>query len=102
MVHVSHPYQDVHGGLKRFLEKFPDDFVVSADHPFNPHVFLRAGHAASHSGGPDEPLVGRRAKKAGRKSKAILAPAPSSRPSESAPNLHPNARIFIPGEPAPF
>jgi hypothetical protein len=30
-----------YGGLKKFLEKFPEDFVVSSDHPFNPHVFLR-------------------------------------------------------------
>ena len=29
------------GGLKKFLERFPLDFVVGGDHPFNPHVFLR-------------------------------------------------------------
>lgn len=29
------------GGLKKFLEKFPETFVFSNDHPFNPHVLLR-------------------------------------------------------------
>jgi hypothetical protein len=54
--------KDKFGGLKKFLEIFPDDFVIrfdfrlfhsfeptslspslchSTDHPFNPHVFLR-------------------------------------------------------------
>ena len=29
------------GGLKKFLERYPEDFVMSNDHPFNPHVYLR-------------------------------------------------------------
>jgi hypothetical protein len=29
------------GGLKKFLELYPDDFLMSTDHPFNPHVYLR-------------------------------------------------------------
>jgi len=29
------------GGLKKFLERYPDDFVLSNDHPFNPNVYLR-------------------------------------------------------------
>ncbi len=29
------------GGLKKFLERFTDDFVIGVNHPFNPHVFLR-------------------------------------------------------------
>ena len=29
------------GGLKKFLERYPDDFVMNSDHPFNPHVHLR-------------------------------------------------------------
>jgi len=32
--------KDKFGGLKKFLENFVDDFVISTDHPFNPHVFL--------------------------------------------------------------
>lgn len=32
--------KDKFGGLKKFLEKLPDDFVITNDHPFNPHVFL--------------------------------------------------------------
>jgi hypothetical protein len=40
---LSQTLKDQFGGLKRFLEKFPDDFVISTDHPFNPHVYLKAG-----------------------------------------------------------
>mmetsp|Transcript_12588 Transcript_12588/g.12221 ORF Transcript_12588/g.12221 Transcript_12588/m.12221 type:complete len:1255 (+) Transcript_12588:255-4019(+) len=29
------------GGLKKFLERFPDEFMICTDHPFNPHVFLK-------------------------------------------------------------
>eukprot|EP00953_Heterococcus_sp_UTEX-ZZ885_P021965 12208-Heterococcus_DN1.PRE.2 len=43
---LSQTLKDQFGGLKRFLEKFPDDFLISTDHPFNPHVYLRAGSAA--------------------------------------------------------
>ncbi len=31
-----------YGGLKRFLERHSHLFVLGADHPFNPHVSLRA------------------------------------------------------------
>ena len=29
------------GGLKKFLEHFSDTFIISNDHPFNPHVMLK-------------------------------------------------------------
>jgi hypothetical protein len=29
------------GGLKEFLKRFPDVFVFSFEHPYNPHIFLR-------------------------------------------------------------
>jgi hypothetical protein len=29
------------GGLKKFLERFPNEFVICTDHPFNPHVFVK-------------------------------------------------------------
>ena len=29
------------GGLKKFLEKYPEIFLISQDHPFNPHVYLK-------------------------------------------------------------
>jgi len=29
------------GGLKKFLETYPDDFVLANDHPFNPNVYLQ-------------------------------------------------------------
>ena len=28
------------GGLKKFIERFPEDFVLANDHPFNPNVYL--------------------------------------------------------------
>jgi hypothetical protein len=31
-----------YGGLKRFLERYPDLFLIEHDHPLNPHVSLRA------------------------------------------------------------
>lgn len=30
-----------YGGLKKFMEMYKDDFVLSKDHPYNPHVFLK-------------------------------------------------------------
>jgi len=34
------------GGLKKFLEHYPQVFLISQDHPFNPHVYLRNGFTA--------------------------------------------------------
>ena len=28
------------GGLKKYLEKYSEDFTICTDHPFNPHIFL--------------------------------------------------------------
>jgi hypothetical protein len=39
---LSVKLKERYGGLKKFLEQYPDSFVVSADHPFNPNVLLRA------------------------------------------------------------
>jgi hypothetical protein len=36
----SNKLKETYGGLKKFLEK-SEDFLITADHPFNPHVFLR-------------------------------------------------------------
>ena len=30
------------GGLKKFIERFPEDFVLANDHPFNPNVYLKS------------------------------------------------------------
>jgi hypothetical protein len=38
---LSHRLREKFGGLKKFLERYPDIFVFSNDHPFNPHVLLR-------------------------------------------------------------
>jgi hypothetical protein len=40
--HLSQMLKDKHNGLKKFLEKFPELFIMSNDHPFNPHVYLRS------------------------------------------------------------
>ena len=38
---LSGKIKEKYGGLKKFLERYPEDVVICADHPFNPHVFLR-------------------------------------------------------------
>lgn len=42
MQQLSLHLKEKFGGLKKFLEKFPEIFVFSNDHPFNPHVLLRS------------------------------------------------------------
>jgi hypothetical protein len=39
---LSSTLKDKFGGLKKFLEKWSDDFFISNNHPFNPHVYLKA------------------------------------------------------------
>ena len=38
---LSGKIKEKYGGLKKFLERYPEDMIICADHPFNPHVFLR-------------------------------------------------------------
>ena len=38
---LSQVLKEKHNGLKKFLEKYNDKFIMSTDHPFNPHVYLR-------------------------------------------------------------
>ena len=38
---LSSVLKEKHNGLKKFLEKYNDKFIMSTDHPFNPHVYLR-------------------------------------------------------------
>eukprot|EP00753_Platysulcus_tardus_P014001 PLAT3971.1.p1 GENE.PLAT3971.1~~PLAT3971.1.p1 ORF type:complete len:1126 (-),score=393.47 PLAT3971.1:72-3143(-) len=38
---LSATLKDKFGGLKKFLEKYPENFLLSRDHPYNPHVYLR-------------------------------------------------------------
>lgn len=40
--HLSQILKEQFNGLKKFLEKYPDKFLISNDHPFNPTVFLRS------------------------------------------------------------
>src|SRR5690348_11087633 len=39
---LSHRLREKYGGLKKLLERYPDMFIFSNDHPFNPHILLRA------------------------------------------------------------
>eukprot|EP01035_Chromulina_nebulosa_P021112 gene21112-27356_t len=38
---LSSKLKEKFGGLKKFLERFSEHFLIGTDHPFNPHVFLR-------------------------------------------------------------
>lgn len=48
MSQLSLHLKEKFGGLKKFLEKFPEIFVFSNDHPFNPHVLLRSELSPEH------------------------------------------------------
>jgi len=48
---LSQILKERHNGLKKFLEKYSDKFIMSCDHPFNPHVYLRRSY------GPDDQRV---------------------------------------------
>ena len=39
---LSQRLKDKYGGLKKFLERYTDIFVISTDHPFNPHIFIKS------------------------------------------------------------
>lgn len=43
---LSQKLKEKFGGLKKFLEHFPMNFVVFNDHPFNPNVLLRSALSA--------------------------------------------------------
>lgn len=42
---LSQVLKERHNGLKKFLEKYTDKFIMSCDHPFNPHVYLRRSYS---------------------------------------------------------
>jgi hypothetical protein len=39
---LSSILREYFGGLKKFLEKYSDAFLISNDHPFNPNVYIRS------------------------------------------------------------
>jgi len=39
---LSNVLKEQFGGLKKFLERYPEVFLISVDHPFNPYVYLRS------------------------------------------------------------
>lgn len=41
MTSLSACLKEKFGGLKKFLERYPEVFIICTDHPFNPHVFLK-------------------------------------------------------------
>lgn len=83
LVNLSSFVQDKFGGLKKFLEKYEQDFFVSNDHPFNPHVYLRGEVTEEQiklllSGQPVSTPVAapsRRSKKAARRKNNLLGSA---------------------------
>jgi hypothetical protein len=89
------PTQDKFGGLKKFLEKYEQDFFVSNDHPFNPHVYLRGDVSEEQiklllSGQPvATPVVApsRRSKKAARR-KNNMQLGTSAKDSNRSPHEH--------------
>lgn len=42
---LSQILKERYNGLKKFLEKYSDKFIMSCDHPFNPHVYLRRSYS---------------------------------------------------------
>eukprot|EP01040_Poterioochromonas_malhamensis_P009945 gene9945-10806_t len=48
IVVVSKYIKDKYTGLKKFLERFPLIFVLSNDHSYNPHVYLRSKLTQEH------------------------------------------------------
>lgn len=42
MPQLSLHLKEKFGGLKKYLERFPEIFIFSNDHPFNPHVLLKS------------------------------------------------------------
>ncbi|CAM9884841.1 unnamed protein product [Chrysoparadoxa australica] len=63
---LSQTLKDRYGGLKKFLENHPMEFLISKDHPFNPHVYLRSGMSEDEQ---EEVMYGRVGEMAGRKKK---------------------------------
>jgi hypothetical protein len=45
---LSKYIKDKHGGLKKYLERYPSLFVFGDDHEFNPHVFLASSLSEEH------------------------------------------------------
>eukprot|EP01038_Epipyxis_sp_PR26KG_P013999 gene13999-18775_t len=45
---LSHKLKESFGGLKKFVEKYAEFFVIYNDHPFNPHILLRATLTPQH------------------------------------------------------
>mmetsp|Transcript_29520 Transcript_29520/g.49829 ORF Transcript_29520/g.49829 Transcript_29520/m.49829 type:complete len:909 (+) Transcript_29520:331-3057(+) len=48
IANLSQKLKERFGGLKKFLERFPEYFVISNDHPFNPNVLLRSSLSQEH------------------------------------------------------
>jgi hypothetical protein len=45
---LSMKLKEKFGGLKKFLERFPEKIFISNDHPFNPNVVLRNTLSVEH------------------------------------------------------
>ena len=75
-----------YGGLKRFLEEHPDDFVLDSDHPYNPTVYARhhMGHGGFATFGANDMKTPRRR---GKKKRASGRARPASAPIPARPSV---------------
>ncbi|CAM9205493.1 unnamed protein product [Phaeothamnion confervicola] len=77
---LSQTLKDQFGGLKKFIERYPHDFVISNDHPFNPSVYLRSAmtevevESVLHGASASQGGAGRKAKKSRNRGKQHRQP----------------------------
>ena len=78
------------GGLKKFLEHYPGVFLISQDHPFNPHVYLRSGFTAEEQqkiSNGDTAFLGTKTRKKTRRKRGGGMDSSSDVPSREAAML---------------
>ncbi|KDO30844.1 hypothetical protein SPRG_04745 [Saprolegnia parasitica CBS 223.65] len=76
------------GGLKKFLEQYPADFLISDDHPFNPKVYVQS-HLLDENRATCE-----QNKKKHKCSRRKKAPKPEAPKASKVPNA--SAPVFVP------
>jgi len=111
-ISLSTHLKEKFGGLKKYLEKYPDIFVICVDHPFNPHMLLKCTLTMEEkscflSGNIPEKLLARLKKKSMRKKKTVLAvssvtgsgPVPTLSTSSVAANASAALAVARPSSP---
>lgn len=77
------------GGLKTFLVSFPEVFVLSNDHPYSPHVMLRAAIPAEYQEGIDRGVIPTHLIKGSKKAMAAVAQIHQAAPPPLPPQPPP-------------